>query len=157
MHRLKHRPTRTKAGSLLEFMLILPIFLFLFLLLLDGSRLLLVSGALSDATYRSARAAAVSGGASFGDTANVAFDQAISEIPGASTAQQPTLSVVRGSICSNADPYVEVKADFAVELLTPGLGAMASWITGEPNSSPLLAGGSIRMDKTAVARCEVAQ
>lgn len=147
----RRRSSRSKAGLLLEFTMLLPITLILFLLLVDGARVLLVSGAVSDATYRSARAGAVVGGAQFGETSFKAFDQALDEIPGGSLAQQPNLEIVNGAICTNFEQYVEVTSRYEIKLLTPGL-ASAFNLFGQNSSNTNLA-----LSTTAVARCEVAQ
>jgi Flp pilus assembly protein TadG len=145
-----YRNRRRKAGLLLEFVMLLPITLILFMVLVDGARVLLISGAVSDATYRSARAGAVVGGASYGDVAGEAFAAALDEIPGGSLAVNPEMIVVSGERCSAFESYVEIKSTYTVDLFTPGLAAAFGFLDRETD------GGGLRLDSTAVARCEVA-
>lgn len=162
MNNRRNRPTsrrahRRRGGVLFEFVMILPLFLFMMMLVMDGARLLLVSSAMSDATYRAARAGAVAGGADMGNSSQLAFNQALGEIPGAHAAGGANATVVRGSVCSNAQPYVEIRSEYQVELLTPMLGGLFELATGQGSSSSWLDNGYLNMDSVAVARCEIAQ
>ena len=148
-HLHRKRCSRRKAGLLLEFVMLLPITLILFMIMVDGARVLLVSGAVSDAAYRSARAGAVVGGAGFGDVSEQAFEQALSEIPGSGIAQNPEINIVAGGICTNTDQYVEIQANYSIQLLTPGLAAAFNFFDND-------SGSQLRLDSTAVARCEIA-
>jgi Flp pilus assembly protein TadG len=153
---LRHR--RRRATALLEFVLILPLFLFLTLFIIDASRMLFVKGAMSDVSYRTARAGAVVGGAGTATSgpSRTAFDAAVVEVPGADSAERLTLQITRGQTCTVADPYVAIDVSFRLRLLTPGLAQLLDFSTGSTTgSSGALASGQFEMSSSAIARCEV--
>lgn len=158
MSRVRGR-SRRRGAALLEFVLIFPMFLFLIAFILDMSRLMLISGAVQDATYRSARAGATVGGGELPDGRTIsqdAFDEALDELPGGDAVQASDVVVVRGDVCQLSDPYVEVHVGFTIELLTPGLGRLLD-LSAPGGDSGVDIPGSFTMESSAVARCEVAQ
>ena len=155
MNRIKSR--RRRAVVLLEFVLTLPMFLFLVLFVIDVGRVMMVSNAMQDSTYRAARAGAVYGAAEAGgfSPSRDAFDQAISELPGASAANIENFRVVRGRTCTVTDPYVEIDVEYSIEMITPGLGALLQMASSKPSDDPF--SGEYEVTSNAIARCEVAR
>jgi hypothetical protein len=136
---------------MLEFVIILPIFLLLIVFIVDVSRLLMVNNAVSTATYRAAREAAIRGGA---DVLCVqercfvgTFNQTLNEVPGGSVANitQGSLKASSGNRCSVSDRVVTVEVSYSLNLLTPGLATVLG----------VGSGGWEGVSVSAVARCEV--
>ena len=121
---LTHGPRRGRASVLLEFMMIMPLFLFLVLFSVDMGRLMVVYGAVGDATYVAARAGAQYGTVTVNgeNVAQVAFDNALRNVPGLNFTESD-LQVLR-SQCTNASSYIVVQAQQTVPLITPGLGQL---------------------------------
>lgn len=160
MHRIRHRSrtSRTRRGVvLLEFVLTLPMFLFMMLFVIDIARVMMVSGAVQDATYRAARAGATYGAASTGDVtpSNDAFEQALDELPGGSAADITSFTIMRGEVCTASEPYVEIQVAYSVEMVTPGLGALLN-IAGGDGDGLFPSDSRYQLTSTAIARCEVA-
>lgn len=151
---VRPRQRRSRATALLEFVLLLPMFMFLMLFIFDVSRVLMVSGVAQDAAYRAARAGAVYGGADPDGSrpALAAFNQATRELPGGGSLQNARVEIVRGSECiSTAGEYVEIRVHYDIDMVTPGLGRLLNGINGLP------ADGAYHLSSTAIARCEVAR
>lgn len=161
------RTKRNKGTVLLEFAMILPMFLFLILFSVDMGRYLLIAGALGDATYVGTRAVAQtatlnSNGVNVGETS---FNNAISTIPflngestdpnspgrakfqvlgtGNSAALPENTCRVGGSL------YVVGRGTVSVNLLTPGIGVLFG-LSGQSVS-----GNTIEVEQRAQLRCEV--
>lgn len=151
--RTRRGQRRTMAATLLEFVLLLPMVLFLMLFIFDMSRVLMVSGTAQDATYRAARAGAAYGGADPDGTqpSREAFNLTLDELPGGSGVVEPLFVIEAGTVCDLGDQYVEVRVDYGVDLMSPGLGRFLNIMNGEGWSD-----GGFRMSSSAVARCEVA-
>ena len=155
------RGKRRHATSMLEFVIVLPMFLVLILFIVDMSRLLMVHSAMQEATYRAARAGAVYGGSRTPDGARVsqrAFDKAVGETPGSSSAENVQFLPGSGQVCraSGLDLYVEIGARYRVDLITPGLGGLLNVMSGPDQHNNILDADSFTMDTFSVARCEVA-
>lgn len=153
------RTAKKRAVSMLEFTLLLPMMLFLVAFVVDIGRLMMVSNAMTDVTYRTARAGAVAGGGDVvvnGQTVTKeAFGTALAEIPGANQAfniKGPNIET--GSFCKSTgdDRYVKVSTDYSVTLLTPGLGGLLSLAGGGDGG---VLPGTFNMNATSVSRCEV--
>jgi Flp pilus assembly protein TadG len=151
------RITRARrATSMLEFVIILPLFLLLIVFIVDVARVLMVNNAVTTATYRAARDAAIRGGTDVYCGAERCyqrtFDQALSEVPGGSAATVDPAGprVVSGARCTSgsvtlADSVVTLETTYSLSLLTPGLATLLG--TGS--------GGWEGISVSAVARCEV--
>lgn len=166
---VKARTSRFKsrrASLLLEFALILPVIMFIILFTVDIGSMVLIHGAMQDATYSSARSGAQVGGAgldgatgahvcgkgpcSLGSTYN-SLTTAMSEIPGGShLVAFEGMSIVDGDRCTaNApDNDVVIKVSYKPKLLTPGLPQLIGLFQAK-------SGDQWTMTATAVARCEV--
>ena len=158
LSRAPHRQDRTRrrGGVLLEFVLILPLFLYLTLMSFDVGRLMVTYGALTDSAYVAARSAAQVGAdtkAMAEGVAGPAFDQAISGVPGISGA---AVKVVDTGFCSSASgkerPYIEVQATSTVRLMSPGMGRLASALSSEDAAKQ---SNGLQMASTAQVLCEV--
>lgn len=122
---IPNRRRRGRATVLLEFMMILPLFMFMTLFAVDMGRMILVAGAMNDAAYVSARAGAQRGYA--GDPQNGparnAFNRAVDAIPGTSSGADADFTIVRGT-CNTANSYIVVEVTQDVDFITPGLGLL---------------------------------
>ena len=119
-----------RATVLLEFMLILPLFLFLVFFSVDMGRLMVVYGAVGDATYVAARA-----GAQYGTTnvngvpvADEAYQRSLDGMPGVSGSTSK-LVVISGE-CTSKSSYIVTEGQQTVSLITPGLGALLKSFEG---------------------------
>jgi Flp pilus assembly protein TadG len=146
---------------MLEFAIVLPLMMFLLTLMVDVGRLFMVSYAMQDATYRSARASAVAGGAAArtptgGEVYRDAFYQALDEIPGSDQVEgTPNPVVVTGQFCSTLAPndqFVTVSSTYDVRLITPGLGTLLNLAGG--NTSAFLS-STVSLTSASLSRCEV--
>jgi hypothetical protein len=176
MRRTLHRNARTarrRAATFIEFTLILPIFLFMMLFSIDMGSLMLMSGAMNDTTFSTARAASQVGGAGYNTSTGVlvctdgslcndstaagAYKDGIEQIPfDKSLFDFSSMRIVSGAACtpSGDGAYVRVQADYTVRLITPGLSAMLSAINGgKEDHSELRDGYNLR--STGVSRCEI--
>ena len=149
------RRRRRRATVLLEFMLILPLFLFMTVFAVDMGRMILISGALNDAAYVSARA-----GAQRGDAGNVengparnAFDRAAQMIPGANMTENAEFRIVQGR-CTDANSYVVIEVVQQVDFITPGLGRLLGLMARDPGAVPDTSTGWALRSRGAVL-CEV--
>jgi Flp pilus assembly protein TadG len=153
---------RRRAVSILEFAIVLPIFLFLVFFMVDAARLLMVNNAMQEATYRAARASAIVGTTA---VAQKAFDDAVAEIPGASAVTEGSARLTTNGVCPlvapltggglapvTAEQYVSVQSTYSVTVLTPGLGVLLSFVGGDG----IALTSDFPMRSTAVSRCEVA-
>ncbi|MGZ4639143.1 MAG: TadE family protein [Actinomycetes bacterium] len=155
------RPGR--AATMIEFALVLPIFLFLMLLTVDMGLLMLTSGAMNDTAFSAARAGAEAGGAGLEHGAlacpvdghcqsGISYDTAEEGLaqmplgPSSYAYDHSTFTVESGALCTAGGPdtFVTVKMHYRVHTFTPGLSALLG-INGD-SDWPLTA--------TGVARCE---
>lgn len=158
-----------RAATMIEFAFILPIFMFLLLFTIDMGQVILMSGAMQDATFSAVRAGAQVGGASYDARTGVAacqatgpcttgstyrtFKKATSQIPFAATNTVKGMSILSGGKCATtgANAFVSVRTDYSVKLITPGLNAMLGMIDGATTAGD----PAWQLHATAVARCEV--
>lgn len=160
---------RGRAATMLEFTLVLPMFVFMMLFTVDMGTLMLASGAMNDAAFSSARAGAQAGGAGFvpGEDRSLcpsngncgggaSFDSAVESydmIPlgDAVDFDSADFRVESGATCvaGTVDSYVTVKMPYTVELMTPGLEAITGIGTGAD------AAGKFTLVASGVARCEI--
>jgi Flp pilus assembly protein TadG len=145
------RRQRRRGVALLEFMFVLPLFLFLALFAVDMGRVMLAYGALSDSTYVAARSAAQAGDAkkNGGDSVNAFYD-ALSAVPGIDTPLSAKLTITNG-VCTTTNKYIRMTGSKSFTFVTPGLGTVLSVFTGDNNSI----GGAWSMSAKAVVLCEV--
>ena len=159
-----------RAATMIEFAFVLPIFMFLLLFTIDMGQVILMSGAMQDATFSAARAGAQIGGASYDARTGTAvcassgrcsagstyrtFQRAVEQIPFASQNTVKGMSIRHGGTCATrgANAYVEVRTSYAVRLATPGLNAMLDVVKGSSASG---GDGAWAMSATGLARCEV--
>lgn len=135
---------------MLEFALLLPLFLFLIFFTVDMGRLILTRGMLIDATQQAART-----GAQVGDAGNPytgasrqAFDRAIELNPGMSLDHVAAFTVEEGAPCGR---YVTISSAYDFRFITPGLAQAAGIFTGQQTQEF----ATMRLDAASVARCEV--
>jgi Flp pilus assembly protein TadG len=152
---MKRTPTRRGRGvALLEFMFVLPLFLFLALFAVDMGRVMLAYGALSDSTYVAARSAAQAGSASqFGGDSVRAFYSSLSAVPGIDQPGTAKLTINNGT-CSVANKYITMTGSKAFNFVTPGLGTVLATFT-RSTSSEAAYNRSWTMSARAVVLCEV--
>lgn len=147
---------------MLEFIIILPMFLFLIVFMVDMGRVIMVATAVQEATYRSARASAIAGGADLlvtdsqgglGSVSDAAFFQALEETPGGRSAENISLSTVSGGRCEQSEPnnFVTIQATYDVKFLTPGMGGLLRLAGGGTTEL----GTSYSLQAVSVSRCEV--
>ena len=141
---------RKRRGSVMvEFALILPLFVFLSLFAVEAGRLMLVRAELQDATQQAARAGAQVGGGNVrvaGEVwSNRAFVSALDNSSMNLDSGTATFVVVAGGRCSPSDRFVTVRGTIAPPpSILPGLYAMIG--AANPNWS---------LTATSTALCEV--
>lgn len=169
------RQGRSRAATMMEFVLILPLMLFVVLFTVDMGNVIFVNGTMQDAAYSSARAGAQVGGGSMttdgrfpcGTTKTstscrqgaswTAFNAAVQNVPGYTSKQisGAQMQILTGGKCtaaatpSRSDNHVTVKVTYNHKLLTPGLSVLMSW------SGSKIDNGAWAMSVTASSRCEV--
>jgi Flp pilus assembly protein TadG len=142
------------AQAMLEFVILLPILVFIMVLTIDIGHIIFLANALQDATYASARTGAQVGGACVAScpassAAQTTFDQAVLGIPGHPPLASVTWKPKTGLICKNtvADSEVTIQATYPITFVTPGMFALVHAVIG---AVPALSA-------TGVARCEVSR
>lgn len=177
MRRLTHTRSdrRRRGATMMEFVLILPVLLFVTLFTIDMGNVILTNGAMQDAAYSAARSGAQLGGGGLDPATGkitcalntqcrngVAYDSFASTmqyVPGHSNQvfTEPRMTLVAGAKCSagnyqtssTPNNHVIVKVTYKQKMLTPGLTWLMQW-TGSSVDS-----GVWNMSVTAVSRCEV--
>lgn len=121
---------RRRGTALLEFVMILPIFVFMILMSVDLGRMMLNYGAVSDASYIAARAGAQYGTASPAGRpgSKAAFANALAGMPGINEAEA-SLRIINGN-CGSEVSYIVVEGSYPVKPFTPGLSAMLGVLNG---------------------------
>lgn len=161
-----------RAVAMLEFALILPMFLLLLVFAFDMGHLVLMSGAMQDATFTAARTGAQLGGAGLsmpsgskvcGDgecsqgEAWTSLQDTVAQIPTVrSLGVNNTLKMTirQGAVCTQfGDDHVVIDSHFRVRLITPGLGALLAMVSTKNDAGAGL--DEWPLTATAVARCEV--
>lgn len=156
---LQGQKNRPRGAQLVEFALVLPIFLFLILFSIDMGRMVFYSGVVHDAAFTSARAGAQVGaaGSSAKGASRDAYFDAISQVPGNGDADTiATFSVERGASCDRSptspNRFVQVRGTLSVEFITPG---MRTLLTIGGNGERFDDLGAWTLPATGIARCEV--
>lgn len=142
--------TRRRGAILLEFMMVLPMFLLLMVLTVDLGHLMFVYGATEDATYSAARAAAQAGGASTGQ-AQTRFNTSIASLP-AINASASSLNLIDGEC--RIDPIIKVEGSVTIKTITPGLDALFTLVSGKSATTGL---NGFTVKTQAIVLCEVTQ
>lgn len=140
-----------RAAVLIEFVMVIPLFLFLAVLAVDAGRWTLLRSELQDATQQAARAGAQVGGgnALAGDGqrwSEYTFTQALDRLGFSPSGR--TFAVMSGKTCSSVgqDRYVTITTSYQISNpLTPGLTSLLEGF----NSGP------ITVRATSVALCEI--
>ncbi len=146
------RPRRRRGSVMIEFALLLPMFLFFIMFSIDAGRLLLLRAELQDATQQAARAGAQVGGASRnGEVSRAAFNQAIDLAPGLETSKVSVFQIIEGANCTVANPYVSIRTEYNASLVTPGLGAVLRLVSRTAAAPP----GTWTLQAVSTSRCEV--
>jgi len=152
---------------MIEFAFILPMFTFMLLLSLDMGHLMMVRGAMADATFAAARTGAQIGGAGLdssggqacksvgncpaGSTWIALSNDVRANVPGYNAAWGLTMNIKSGARCkAGKDDHVAIDVAYTVVPITPGLGAMLNMAGG--GAGP---GMNWRIHTVAIARCEV--
>lgn len=149
MIRRSARPRR-RGSVMIEFALMLPMFLFFVLFSIDAGRLMLMRASLQDATQQAARAGAQVGGAVQGNVSVLAFDEAIELAPGMNPSRA-VMVVLAGNRCTTSQKYVTVRSTYEAQLATPGLDNLLRMISrGSTGPS-----GGWTLRATSTARCEI--
>lgn len=141
---------KKRGSGLLEFALVLPLFLMLVCFVVDMGRMTFYSAVVHDAAFSAARAGAQVGtaGSASSGASRTAFNNAVdSAIPGGSSSIQ-NFVITSGAPCAatGTDAYVTVKGSVNVSLVTPGLYALLN-VTSSNSTWALNA--------SSAARCEV--
>jgi Flp pilus assembly protein TadG len=116
------RRHRRRATVLLEFVMIMPLFMMLTMFSLDMGRIMVISGALNDATYVGARSAAQYGAVNIGGVNVVerAFRNAVDDIPGIDPTKATVVVTAPSSgVCRGTDVYIDARATYNMRLVTP--------------------------------------
>lgn len=148
---------RSRGAGMLEFALILPIFIFMCLFVIDVGHVMLMSATAQDGAFVAARTVAQNGGNDGGGTGNahsgLAWDSFSDTMNGAPAVTDEQLNkayfaVTSGNQCASSgwNSYVRVKASMTVPLLTPGMWHLIG-AAGNPNGWTITARG--------MARCEI--
>lgn len=169
------RRRRSRAATMMEFVLILPLMLFVVLFTVDMGNVILVNGAMQDAAYSAARAGAQVGGGSLtpdgrypcGQGASgtsctqgasyEAFRSSVANVPGYTSKQLSAVSmqIATGGRCAanataaRSDNHVTIRVAYNQKLLTPGLSVLMDW------SGSDMEDGAWKMAAVASSRCEV--
>ena len=152
MHRSRPLLKRRRRGVvMIEFAMILPLFLFLMLFTVDMGRMVLLQAGLQDATQQSARAGAQVGGASISNRSRITFDSAIDAAPGLESGRVSRFTINSGGTCSAGQTNVTIDARYSASLITPGLTALLGVFAGQDGQDA----GDWSLSATSVARCEV--
>lgn len=172
---LRPKGRRSRAATMMEFVLILPLMLFVILFTVDMGNVILVNGAMQDTAYSSARAGAQVGGGSLtpdgrypcgvtnsGTSCNqgasyTAFRSAVANVPGYTSKQltDVKMQIVTGGKCTatgtsaRSDNHVTIKVAYKQKLLTPGLSLLMDWSGSDIDN------GAWNMSVVASSRCEV--
>jgi Flp pilus assembly protein TadG len=137
---------------MIEFAMVLPLFLFILLFTVDMGRMVLLQAALQDATQQAARSGAQVGGANKnGNKSQTTFNEAVSNAPGMTTSRISEFSVLAGSSCTAFQPNVTIRTAYQADFVTPGLSTLLGVFTGDERGPE--ADWTLRA--TSVARCEV--
>lgn len=169
--RLRGLPRR--AATMLEFALILPMFMFMMMFTLDMGHLVLMSGAMQDATFSAARTGAQVGGAGIdtratgqgavcpngepcksGSTYRSLMESA-AQIPGYNRlGKVESMKVVHGAVClDGANDHVQIKVTYSTDLVTPGLTSLLKMVAADKGPTPNY--DHWTLTATGIARCEV--
>jgi Flp pilus assembly protein TadG len=146
-------PTRSmrwrRGAQMLEFAMLLPIFVLLIVFTFDMGRLVLTTVALQDAVQTAARAGAQVGGADIGGlrSSERAFQETVAAAPALDPAKVLSTSTPNGARCTIAGSsrFVAYSAEYDFSFLTPGLYQLVS------AAMP----GDFSIAATGVSRCEV--
>ncbi len=150
------RRNRRRGVEMLEFAILLPIFIFILMFTIDMGNVIFLSGTLHDAVFVAARSGAQVGAGCYNDPvggdcagpSRNAFNQALAGIPGVRQSYVNSFAVTEGATCTNVPGgnYVVVRASYRVHFITPGLFSLINVAT---------AGHGWSLSATGVARCEV--
>jgi hypothetical protein len=159
-----------RAVTQLEFALVLPAFLFLMLFTVDMGHLILVSGAMQDATFSAARTGSQIGGAGLdgqsgalacpgsgtcsGGSTYGSLTSSADQVPSVSgEGKIESMEIVHGAICRNSSPdnHVVVRVVYSTHLLMPGLTTMLNMVSGRAPAPD----GAWTLTSTAAVRCEI--
>lgn len=150
MIRRRLNQKKSRAAGILEFVLVLPFFLVLMILVVDLGRAMMLHTEVNSALNATARIAAVQGGVdnlAAGDNQTGLRSTFESQYRPTSGVPAEDITVSSGSsptLCSPANPHVNLEAQFNMRLITPFLDRMIEAFSGE-----------FAISTTAIARCEV--
>lgn len=141
---------RRRGTVMLEFALLLPLFMFLVLFTVDVGRLTFYMGALNDATYLSARAASQYGstGPANSGISATAFRRAIEAVPGMANGSE-RIQIVGTGVCTDATSFIDIDGTYRYRFLTPGLSELARL------SSQYDTRSGWQISASASVRCEI--
>lgn len=164
---------RPRGATMIEFVLILPVLLFVTLFTIDMGNVILTNGAMQDAAYSAARSGAqVGGGALVPSTGTFqctlktscrtgvsydSFRESVAGVPGYSSKvfTDAKMQLLSGARCTSRagasvpNNHVTVKVTYTQRMLTPGLTWLMQWTGSDIDD------GKWQMSVTAVSRCEV--
>jgi Flp pilus assembly protein TadG len=139
---------------MLEFVILLPVLVFIMVFTIDIGHIIFLANALQDATYASARTGAQIGGACVAScpansAAQTTFDQVVSGIPGHPPLSTVTWTPKTGLLCSatGANSEVSIKTSLPITFVTPGMYTLIHSVLGRVPA----------LSATGVARCEVSR
>lgn len=136
---------------MIEFFMILPVFLIFTTLAVDAGRWMLLRSELQDATQQSARAGAQVGGAQVAINGSV-WAQEVFELSaeGYGFDLDKVSPVYSETTCAPNTPYVQVSATYTVTtFVTPGLWGILKIV------QPTQMAEGIKIKATSVALCEI--
>ena len=140
----------------LEFAMLLPLFLLMTMFAVDMGRLIVVNGAVADATFHAARVGAQTGGACPNNKTRcntrgvsaLAFYETVDAYPAISREGVPTdgFHVETGGTCSSSglNSHITIRTQYEIDPITPGLYTLAGLVSD---------GWSV--SNAAVVRCDV--
>jgi Flp pilus assembly protein TadG len=135
---------------MLEFVLLLPLFMFFITFTVDMGRVMFMHGVLQDATYQAARNGAQSG-LPQDPSVRTTFDRAVDEAPSMDADRIASFDAGPATCGSGTNAYVRVSSTYSADFITPGFSTLLGIFAGE-NKGPE---GDWQLGARAVARCEV--
>lgn len=162
---------RSRGATMIEFAFILPIFMFMLLFIIDMGTMILMQGAMQDATYSAARTGAQYGGAAVGTTCQngasdcqtgytrIALNDAAGQIPGyPRLGHIVSMGITSGAKCTsgtangtnNVNGFVSIKVTYTTRMVTPGLAGMLRMLGSNSGT-----GNEWTSTAVGVARCQI--
>lgn len=147
---------RRRGAELIEFALLMPLFLYMIIFSIDMGQMVLLSGVVHDDAFVGARASAELGGGTTGTAAaQKAVKDSLSLVPTVNASQATVTVPDQYSTCNTSGQpsgtYIQVNVSYPAQFITPGLSSLMSLMNPSSNDSS----GAWTLKATGVARCEI--